>query len=716
MLRNTFQDGSYDFGATEASTTTARHNENELDAYYFVADASKGASTAPVAQDLLQDYFQVTGNPVLLPEYAFYVGHLNAWNRDMWSAEAKRVRQEADQGSEPASDPNAGEVQYEKGGTGTAMQPDTHVESLNGHGPTVHNENIPAGTDFPEEFSARHRLDSYVNNDMPLGYFLPNDGYGAGYGQNGFGKTGGVNPDGTSSQERLDAVAANVQNLKEFSDYAAGKGVATGLWTQSYLTPDSNANTQWQLLRDFDAEVKKGGVTTLKTDVAWVGPGYSMALDGTKTGLRHRRPRREQAPEHHHARRLGGHPALCRHLDGRPVRRQLGVHPLPYSHLHRPVAVRQPQHRLRHGWHLWRRPYHRHARLPVEDLHPAHARHGRLGIVRQGAPDPWRPVYRHLPHVSQAQELAHAVPVHHGGVGGQHRHGQWRHRPAMVRAILLSDDSAYAQSTATQYEYTFGDSFLVAPVYQNTDGDADNKGLGDGDDVRNNIYLPGTSEDIWIDYFTGDQYRGGQVLNNFEAPLWKLPLFVKANAIVPMYEPNDNPADIDRTKRNIEFFATAGDGSYTLFEDTGTYVENKTDTSNAEYGKEDNVSYGSSVKTTFTSHVEGDTATFTAGKSEGTYEGYESARTTEFTVNVSAEPKSVVAKNGKTELKVEKVDTLDKFKKAEPRTAPRCTSSSRRRTSTTMPPPRASRCVARSSPSRRSTPRPSCTSSSPRPT
>lgn len=284
VLRNTFQDGSYDFGATEASTTTARHNENELDAYYFVADASKGASTAPVAQDLLQDYFQVTGNPVLLPEYAFYVGHLNAWNRDMWSAEAKGgYGKKQIKGSEPASDPNAGEVQYEKGGTGTAMQPDTHVESLNGHGPTVHNENIPAGTDFPEEFSARHRLDSYVNNDMPLGYFLPNDGYGAGYGQNGFGKTGGVNPDGTSSQERLDAVAANVQNLKEFSDYAAGKGVATGLWTQSYLTPDSNANTQWQLLRDFDAEVKKGGVTTLKTDVAWVGPGYSMALDGTKT-------------------------------------------------------------------------------------------------------------------------------------------------------------------------------------------------------------------------------------------------------------------------------------------------------------------------------------------------------------------------------------------------------------------------------------------------
>lgn len=46
------------FGATDAGVTTARHNENELDAYYFVADAKEGKATAPIAQDLLQDYFQ----------------------------------------------------------------------------------------------------------------------------------------------------------------------------------------------------------------------------------------------------------------------------------------------------------------------------------------------------------------------------------------------------------------------------------------------------------------------------------------------------------------------------------------------------------------------------------------------------------------------------------------------------------------------------------
>ena len=109
---------------------------------------------------------------------------------------------------------------------------------------------------------------------MPIGYFLPNDGYGAGYGQNGYGKTGGVDNEGKSSQERLAAVAANVQNLADFTKYANEKGVATGLWTQSYLTPDSNPKTEWQLLRDFKNEVKVGGVSTLKTDVAWVGHGY----------------------------------------------------------------------------------------------------------------------------------------------------------------------------------------------------------------------------------------------------------------------------------------------------------------------------------------------------------------------------------------------------------------------------------------------------------
>lgn len=672
VVRNTFQPGSYDFGSTESGAATARHDENELDAYYFVADASTGKSTAPVAQELLQNYFKVTGNPILLPEYAFYTGHLNAWNRDMWNnapTDDTGVSYGKWQmkGSTPASE-DGGDIKYEKGGTGTEMKPGKHIESLNGHGPKEGDENkVPEGVDFPKEYSARTRLDSYQQNDMPLGYFLPNDGYGAGYGTNGFGMTGGVNEDGSSSPERIAAVDANVENLKEFTDYANDKGVATGLWTQSQLSPDSNPSTQWQLLRDFDKEVNVGGVTTLKTDVAWVGNGYSMALDGVKTGYdtistgQNFRPNiisldgwagtqrfagiwsgdqtggnweyiRFHIPTFI-GQSLSGNPNVGSDMDG-----IFGGHPI--------IATRDYQWKTFTPLMLDMDGWGSHVKSPQT--------HG----------DPYTGISRMylklksslLPYLYTTAASAANVDTGNGDEG-----------LPMIRAILLSDDSEYAQSTATQYEYTFGDSFLVAPVYQNTDGDEANGGLGDGNDIRNNIYLPGTTEDIWIDYFTGDQYRGGQVLNNFDAPLWKLPLFVKANAIVPMYEPNDNPEDIDRTHRNVEFFAVDGEGEYTLYEDTGTYVKNTIDESDAEYGKQSTeISYGDHVSTTFTSNVDGGTATFKAGKSEGSYEGYDSNRTTVFTVNVSKEPTSVVAKNGKDELKVTKVDSLDAFKKATP--------------------------------------------------
>ena len=85
---------------------------------------------------------------------------------------------------------------------------------------------------------------------------------------------------GGSMEEKTKAIDANVQNLKEFTDYATSKGVTTGLWTQSQLTPSTSSTLEYQKLRDFDKEVKKGGITTLKTDVAWVGSGYSFGLDG----------------------------------------------------------------------------------------------------------------------------------------------------------------------------------------------------------------------------------------------------------------------------------------------------------------------------------------------------------------------------------------------------------------------------------------------------
>ncbi len=153
----------------------------------------------------------------------------------------------------------------------------------------------------------------------------------------------------------------------------------------------------------------------------------------------------------------------------------------------------------------------------------------------------------------------------------------------------------------------------------------------------------------------------------------ELPLFVKANAIVPMYAENNNPEAVsdtntkgtDRSQRIVEFFATEGDGTFTQYEDDGSSIENNT-TEDDSYGTIDNISYGEHVSTVYSSKAAGGTATFTAEASQGGYNGYDSNRTTTFVANVSAKPTSVVAKNGGSALNVVEVDSQETFDAATP--------------------------------------------------
>ena len=181
---------------------------------------------------LLNDFYQLTGHPVLLPKFGFYEGHLNAYNRDYWT-EAKDGK---------------GFMKFEDGKTYNESQKNNGGirESLNGE---LNNY----------QFSARAAIDRYIKHDMPLGWFLPNDGYGAGYGQTA-------------------TLDGNIANLKSFGDYARSKGVEIGLWTQSDLHPKDSIEALLQ--RDIVKEVKDAGVRVLKTDVAWVGWGYSFGLNG----------------------------------------------------------------------------------------------------------------------------------------------------------------------------------------------------------------------------------------------------------------------------------------------------------------------------------------------------------------------------------------------------------------------------------------------------
>lgn len=80
---------------------------------------------------------------------------------------------------------------------------------------------------------------------------------------------------GYGQTETLDG---NIANLKSLGDYARKNGVEIGLWTQSDLHPKEGVSALLQ--RDIVKEVRDAGVRVLKTDVAWVGAGYSFGLNG----------------------------------------------------------------------------------------------------------------------------------------------------------------------------------------------------------------------------------------------------------------------------------------------------------------------------------------------------------------------------------------------------------------------------------------------------
>ncbi|MGT2771842.1 discoidin domain-containing protein, partial [Streptococcus marimammalium] len=590
VLRNTFRRGQYDFGTEEPSTTTTTHDEGRFDAYFFV-------NNTPA--NILKDYYELTGSPVVLPEYALYLGHLNAYNRDYW------VEVPSDTRGAILLDGKYYK-EYQPNQLPENDRPNAIKETLNGEGDSY-------------RFSARAVIDRYKAMDMPLSWFLPNDGYGAGYGQ-------------------TDSLDGNIQNLKSFVEYAKNKGVKVGLWTQSDLY-DTDPNKEVVLHRDIDKEVGEAGIRVIKTDVAWVGPGYSFGLNGVDKGAELITEKSEEQArpfiisldgwggtqrsaaiwsgdqtggEWEYIRfhiptyiglGLSGNPNMGSDMDGIFG----GANPI--------INARDYQWKTftsilmnMDGWGA--KP-----KTPFSfddkttDLN-------RISLKRKSTLVPY------------AYSTAHQAST--------------EGKP-IVRAMLIDFPNETINYTkSVQYQYMYGDNLLVAPIYQDTNMKEN------GDDIRNNIVLPDASIE-WIDFHTGEKYQGGQVLNGFEAPLWKIPVFVKNGAIIPMTNPNNNPTEIDRTNRLITFYPHK-DSHFTLVEDDGLTVDYKS---------------GKVAKTLIESHA-GDsnikgTAVLTINATEGSFEGFNKNKTTELHVNVSEDVESVLATiNGET-VRLTRVKSLEEY-------------------------------------------------------
>jgi hypothetical protein len=126
-----------------------------------------------------------------------------------------------------------------------------------------------------------------------------------------------------------------------------------------------------------------------------------------------------------------------------------------------------------------------------------------------------------------------------------------------VRAPLLefpADEALYVPSNATSYQFMTGPYLLVAPVYTA------------GAVTRDGITLPAGAD--WADFWSGDLYAGGQVLNGYPAPLTTLPLFVRAGAILPLVAPMNSFNAAPWDPLFLELWP-AGNSTFSLYEDDG---------------------------------------------------------------------------------------------------------------------------------------------------
>lgn len=100
-------------------------------------------------------------------------------------------------------------------------------------------------------------------------------------------------------------------------------------------------------------------------------------------------------------------------------------------------------------------------------------------------------------------------------------------------------------------QFFFGDSLLVNPV---TEPGA----------VTRSVVLPAGAN--WVDFWTGQQYRGGQTITA-DAPLDRMPIFVKEGSIVPLGPVIQSTAE---QKEPLEIRIYSGrDGTFDLYEDGG---------------------------------------------------------------------------------------------------------------------------------------------------
>ncbi|HEX8507544.1 MAG TPA: TIM-barrel domain-containing protein [Hymenobacter sp.] len=171
--------------------------------------------------------------------------------------------------------------------------------------------------------------------------------------------------------------------------------------------------------------------------------------------------------------------------------------------------------------------------------------------------------------------------------------GQAHHQNSTIMRGLVMDFGADPAVRNVGDEFLFGPSLLVAPV---TDYKARSR----------EVYLPAATG--WFDFYSGKYQAGGQKLA-VEAPLERMPLFVREGSIVPVGPEIQYTAEKPADPITLYVY-TGRDAQFSLYEDEGV-----------------NYNYEKGAFATIPTTYDERTKTLTIGERKGTFAGMPTQRT-----------------------------------------------------------------------------------------
>ncbi|MBE6798938.1 MAG: DUF5110 domain-containing protein [Ruminococcaceae bacterium] len=122
-------------------------------------------------------------------------------------------------------------------------------------------------------------------------------------------------------------------------------------------------------------------------------------------------------------------------------------------------------------------------------------------------------------------------------------------RPMMVEF----EDDDFCNENQFPLQYMFGSELLVAPVYSAASS--------------RKVYLPQGYD--WIDFWTGEVIKGGQIIEVDTTDLMKFPLYVKSGSIIPMQKESTSLSHGEKLDTLYLNIYPGNDYSYELYEDDG---------------------------------------------------------------------------------------------------------------------------------------------------